>query len=156
MKKFLCIALFLVLYASAYAQNGLQYETVRYFSVFDNRYFTVRAAHVGWMEMYQTISQAGTSRARVLTYMNMYVEGEWSGWELSENVPAPGANSNSIRTTYNFLLESWRKQPDIGVYMEGANFNLLRIPAVPQGRSTPFWIDNDGDSRSYWKVYIID
>jgi hypothetical protein len=155
MKKVLCIALFLVLCASVYTQNGLRYEAVRYFSFFDNRYITARAAHVGWMEMYQTLSQAGTSRARALTYMNMYVEGKWSGWELAENVPVPGGNSNNLRNVYNYILEDWRKHPDIGADMAGDNFNLLRILSIPQGRNTPYWLDSDGDIHSYWKVYII-
>jgi hypothetical protein len=163
MRKFLCMALFLVLRIPVYSQDQQGVETLRYFDWGKNRYITVRVMHLGWMESYQTISTPGTRNARSLQYTTMkFIEeidpnAQWSNWELSDTLPVPGKDSSILSEVYDEVLTQWRKEPNTGVEIVGImpGMNAVKITVVPNGKSTPFWFDKDGDLHTFYVLYLI-
>jgi hypothetical protein len=114
------------------------------------------------MEDYQTISDPGTMKARALKYGSMKVTEEvqpnaqWSDWELFENTLLPGAVFSDLNGAYRLLLEAWTRERNTGAELEiMPGTKGVRILAVLNNRSTPFWFDNDGGFHSFYKLYAI-
>jgi hypothetical protein len=112
------MALFLVLCIPIYSQNQQGVETLRYFDWFKNRHITVRAMRMGWMMMYQTISEPGTRNARSLIYTSTKLtdpNDQWSNWELNNTLSVQYADLSSLNGVYVEDLSQWRREPNTGV-----------------------------------------
>jgi hypothetical protein len=62
---------------------------------------------------------------------------------------------HSLRDVYNTSHELWKSHPILGLETSGISGSLISVQHVPDGRSTPYWFDEDGDLHTFMKLYML-
>jgi hypothetical protein len=131
-------------------------ETLRYFDTVKERYVTVNVRFSNWSERYRTVSGTGTQNARLLMYQAFNLPGmQWSEWELEQAMPIPYENKSFLSELFGRLYKDWQREPLQGNEVAIKDLTFIAILAVPDGQSSPFWFDSDGDLHSFHKVYRV-
>jgi hypothetical protein len=168
MKKLLLFGLYVFLAGfPLFSQISPQdIETFRYYDAIQDRSIAVKAVHIGWMQKYQTISNAGTESARLLSYTSIRhtekiieealpesgFSTEWSPWEPGTTDPVPFANVNHLIRMRDASIKNFRLHPITGSQING---NILMISAIPNNRNVPVWFDESNNLHSYYKLYFF-
>jgi hypothetical protein len=157
MKKGLYVVLFLIMNMSGYAQNQPGRETLRYFDTVKERYVTVNVEFISWSEQYRTVSGAGTQNAKLLRYQatKLASSNQWSAWELYQTMPMPYGNKGLLTELLTELHRSWQREPVQGNELTIRDLTFIALLAIPDGKSSPFWFDSDGDLHSFHKLYHV-
>jgi hypothetical protein len=158
MKKSLYIVLLLIIDVSGYTQNQTGIEALRYFDTVKNRYITINVEFNSWFERYRTISSAGTQNAKLLSYQAWKPNspyGQWSEWDLEQTMPIPYETKGFLSQLFSELYKDWQSEPLQGTEITIRDLTFIRILAIPNGQSSPFWFDSDGDLHSFHKLYRV-
>ena len=72
-------------------------------------------------------------------------DNKWDPWEITERKPA---SISSINLLFDLDLRDYSRYPRLScrTYMEDG-FQIVTIPSIPVGKSSPFWWSVDG--RAY-------
>jgi len=152
-KIFTALVLVVILTRGIYAQ---QIERLTYLEVKSDgtagRTVTVKASFLGWEQ--HNIFMEGNYEVSYLRTRKFMGNGEWSGWEFAGKQPAMLLNLNQ---KYWTLQREYNRYPNAGVKFHYANgIEVLRILAIADGKSSPFWWAENGQSFFiFFKIYLI-
>jgi hypothetical protein len=67
----------------------------------------------------------------------------WSDWQVMSREPT---HVPTLRQLYDVLLGEYNRHPRSAVRLNMQGRQAVRIPTIPEGRSSPFWWTEDGKS----------
>ena len=150
MRKYFLLGIFSLISISLFAQQTerITYQELRANGTY--RDITVNAIFMGWA--HREFSLDGNF---LVTYQcdRLTNEDKWSDWRLVERQPSP---YSTLRGYYDFLIRSYFQYPRLGIKSYYNEYEILAMPSIPNGRSSPIWWREDGRAIFlFQKMYLI-
>jgi len=149
-KGFTALVLVVILTGGIFAQQleRLTYEELKTDGTI-GRTVTVEAYFMAWQQQEHFME----GNYLVIYQCMRPFNGEWSDWEFAERSPAMLL---TLSQYYNTLQREYNLHPKSGMKFYQNGMEFIKMLAIPDRRSSPFWWAENGQSFfMFHKLYLI-